>query len=119
MLLRGLFSSCGGHSLVAVCGLLIAMASLVVEHGLEDTQASVVVAHGLGCSVPYEIFLDQGLNWCPLNWPADSLPLSHTSGSVVKTPAKSSLFKKILFIFNWKIIDLQYCFLPYINTNQP
>ena len=33
---RGLFSSCGERGLlfVAVCGLLIAVASLVAEHGL-------------------------------------------------------------------------------------
>ena len=66
------------------------MASLVVEHGLEDTQASVVVAHGVSCSVPYEIFLDQGLNWCPLNWQADSLPLSHQ---------RSPLFLKKFYLF--------------------
>ena len=34
LLLCGLFSSCGGYSLVAVLGLLIAMASLAAEHGL-------------------------------------------------------------------------------------
>ena len=36
-----------GYSLVAVFGLLIAVASLVVEHRFEDTQASVLPAHGL------------------------------------------------------------------------
>ena len=40
------FSSCGelGLLFIAVCGLLIVVASLVVEHGLWDTWASVVVA---------------------------------------------------------------------------
>ena len=45
----GLFSSCnkGGHSLVAVFKLLIAVASLAAEHGLSRAWASVVVACGL------------------------------------------------------------------------
>ena len=38
-----------GYSLAAVIGLLIVVASLVVEHGLEHA-GSVVVAHGLSCS---------------------------------------------------------------------
>ena len=36
-----------GYSLVALCGLLIVVASLVAEHRLQFTQASVVVVHGL------------------------------------------------------------------------
>ena len=36
-----------GYSLVAVCGLLIAMASVVSERGLYGMQASVVTAPGL------------------------------------------------------------------------
>ena len=45
---RGLFSSCSERGLlfVAVQGLLIAVATFVVEHGL-GTWASVVVAHRL------------------------------------------------------------------------
>ena len=38
-----------GHSLAAVCGLLTAVASLVLEQGLQGPQASVVVAHELSC----------------------------------------------------------------------
>ena len=54
------FSSCGEQGLlfVAVRGLLIVMASLVV-------------AHGLSCSAARGIFPDQGLNPCPLHWQAD------------------------------------------------
>ena len=46
LLLCGLFSSFGerGYSLVAVLGLLIAMASVIVGHGLSGVRASVVVA---------------------------------------------------------------------------
>ena len=36
-----------GHSLVLVRGLLIVVASLVVEHGLSGTRASVVVTSGI------------------------------------------------------------------------
>ena len=37
---------CTGLSLVAVCGLLTAVASLVAEHGLLGTQPPVVATHG-------------------------------------------------------------------------
>ena len=81
----------GSHSLLAVRGLLFAVASLA-EHRLQGTQASavadsgldgtgsVVVAHRLGCSMACGIFLDQGLNPCLLHWQADSSPLSHQGG---------------------------------------
>ena len=76
------FSSCGGWGLlfVAVCGLLIAVASLVAEHGSRhadfsscgtwasvavahglQSAGSVVVAHRLGCSAARGIFPDIGL----------------------------------------------------------
>jgi len=38
---------CRGFSLVAMCGLLIAVASLVAEPGLQGAQASVVAARRL------------------------------------------------------------------------
>ena len=49
LLLCGLFSSFGerGYSQVAVLGLLIAMASVIVGHGLSGVRASVVVARCL------------------------------------------------------------------------
>ena len=37
----------GGHSLVAMLGLLTAVASLVAEHGLSGARTSAVAAHGL------------------------------------------------------------------------
>ena len=49
----GLLSSCGTWALMA-CGTLVAVA-----HGLSDSSA---------CG----IFLDQGLNPCPLPWQVDS-----------------------------------------------
>ena len=65
-----------GYSLVPVHGLLIVMASLIVEHG-SSAWASVGVAHGLSCFAACGIFLEQGLNPCLLHWPVDSLLLSH------------------------------------------
>ena len=59
-----------GYSLGAMCGLLIAVASLVVEHRLYGTSASVaavpglqsagsiVVAHRFSCPTACGIFLD-------------------------------------------------------------
>ena len=56
----------GVHSLVAKCGLLIAVASLVCPraHRLQEWQlsGSAVVAHGLSCFEPRGIFPDQGSN---------------------------------------------------------
>ena len=85
-----------GYSPVALCRLLIAVASLVAKHRLTGTQASitalcdsivaapglqstgsVAVAHGLSCSVACGIFPDRGLNPYFLNLQVDSLPLSH------------------------------------------
>ena len=45
------FCSCSecGLSAVAVRGLLVAVASLAVEHRLQDARASVAVADGLSC----------------------------------------------------------------------
>ena len=64
LLLQGLFSSCGSwvsHYGGFSCGARA-----------PGVRASVVAAHGLSCSVACRIFLDQGLNPCPLHWQADS-----------------------------------------------
>ena len=55
------FSGCGegGYSSLAMHGLLIVVASLVVEHGLS-------------CAMGCEIFLDQRSNFRALHWQADS-----------------------------------------------
>ena len=62
----------GGYSVISVCGLLIAVASLVAEHGLQSLWASVVDILGLSCSVACEIFLDRGSNLGSLHWQMDS-----------------------------------------------
>ena len=87
-----------GHvsfSLVAVCELLLAVASLLVERGLEGGKASVAVARGLQgtgsvvvasrlcCPEACGIFPHQGSNLCILHWQADSLPWSHQGSPVL------------------------------------
>ena len=71
-------SSCDGWGLlfVVVLRLLIAVASLVVEHGLWS-MGSVVAAHSLICPLTRGIFLDQELNPCAPHWQEDSHPLGH------------------------------------------
>ena len=80
------FSSCGelGLLFVAVCGLHIAVASLVAEHGLQahglqqlqhagsvvvacglQSTGSVDVAHGLSCSIACRIFLARAQTHVP------------------------------------------------------
>ena len=78
-----------GYSLVVLCRLLMAVASLVGEHRLQGAQASVVelsglqsidsivVVHRLRCSVACGILPDEGSNLCILHWQADSSPRSH------------------------------------------
>ena len=50
LLLSGLFSSCGegGYSLVPVCGLLIAVTSLLAVHRFQGVRAAGVAALRLG-----------------------------------------------------------------------
>ena len=60
-----------GCSLVAVPRLLIVVSSLVVEHGLYSAGSAVVV-HRLSCPAVRGIFLERGLNLCPLHWQVDS-----------------------------------------------
>ena len=60
-----------GFFLIAVCGFLLVVASLVAKRGLHSLS-SVVMAHGLSCAEACEIFLDQGSNLCPQDWQAGS-----------------------------------------------
>ena len=88
-----LVSESGGYSLAVVLGLLISVASPVVEQGLSRMRASVAAAHGLSCTgliiVAYElssstargILPNQGLNPCLLYWQVDSLRASHQESS--------------------------------------
>lgn len=78
-----------GHSLVAEHGLLISVASLVLEHRLQNAWTSVVVVprpwstgsgvrvQRLSGSAACGNFPNQGPKLCLLYWQADSPPLSH------------------------------------------
>ena len=52
----------GAHSLLVVPGLLVAAASLVMEHGPQGPQASVVAEHGLRSYGPQAV--EHRLNGC-------------------------------------------------------
>ena len=88
---------CAGFSLVVVCGLLIAVASPVVEQGLKGT-GSIVVVHGFSCSTACGILPDRGLNPCLLHWQVDSLPLSHLESLLVFLDLYGS-FPNVVFVF--------------------
>ena len=66
------FSSCGERGLLFVwcTGFSLRWLLSLQSTGCRRTL-SVVVEHGLSCSVACGIFLDQGLNQCPLHWQAD------------------------------------------------
>ena len=74
------FSSCIKQGLlIAMHGLLSAVASLVSKHGLRAYWPqqllhldSVIVVHGLSCPKGCGILLDQELNQCLLHWQVNS-----------------------------------------------
>ena len=45
---------------------------LTVERGSRGSWAPAVMAHSLSCLPTCGIFLDQGLNLCPVHWQVDS-----------------------------------------------
>ena len=71
---RGLFPRRSAQALRCSCFSCVAQAL--------GAWASVVVVHKRGCSAACGIFLDQGLNPCPLHWQADSF--------TTELPGKSS-----------------------------
>ena len=91
-----------GCFLVAMCWLLIAVASLVEGHRLWGAWAewmcppgSTLVVHGLSCSAACGIFPGQGLNSCLLLWQVDSLPWIHQGRpGVVCCSSQSTLIHK-------------------------
>ena len=80
------FSSCVEQGLLflAVCGPLIAVASLAVEHrlrvsGLQPLQqeAQSLLRTDFIFSTACGVLPDQGASLCSLHWQADSFPLYH------------------------------------------
>ena len=78
-----LFSSCGewGLFFVVVLGLLIAVASFIVEHGFYGAWPSAAMTRRLQSTgsivVACRIFPNQRRNLWPLHWQVDSHPLGH------------------------------------------
>ena len=66
------------------------------------------MVHGPSCSAAYGIFPDQGSSRCPLNWQADSYPLSH-QGSLTIHLLKN-LCASINLILN-KMLKPCFCYL--------
>ena len=60
-----------GSSLVAAHGLLSVVAALTVDHRFCSVVFSSCGTQ-LSCPKGCGIFLNQGLNWCPLHWQGDS-----------------------------------------------
>ena len=77
---------------------------------LLSTGFSFVVAsleqHGLCCSVGCGIFLDQGLNLCPLHWQADSQPLH-----LQRNPMETYIYRKEHDFFKGLTLPFQKLFL--------
>ena len=77
-----LVSEIGGLLSIMGPGLLIEVASLIVELQLKGSQAQQLWLPALenslnSCSVACGILPYQGLNLCLLHWQSDSLPLSY------------------------------------------
>ena len=79
--MQAFFSSCGEQKIlfVVVQRLLIPVASLIVGTQVLGSWASAVAGLGLSSygSMAKGVFLDQGLNPCPLHWQGDFYLLNH------------------------------------------
>ena len=80
-------------SLLAVPGLLTAVASLAAEQGLRHPGTSVVVVQGLSCPVACRILLTRART-CPLHWQASSKPLNYESSSAIIFNINSALVER-------------------------
>ena len=140
--LLGLFSNCGqwGLLFVAVCGLLIAVSSLVSEHKPQSVWASVVAAHGLSsfslrapasgsivvvhglsCSATHRIFPCQGSTQSPLQWQVDSYPQSRQGsprGKAFKTLGEYTVFLKPVIYFWLSQVFIASCGLSLVGVNK-
>ena len=90
-----------------MCGLLLAVPSLVAEHRFYSVWVSAIVPHGPSYSVACGILLDQGSNLCALHWQADFQLLDHQG-----SPADFLMIRLGLWIWGRKTTDIKYYF-PY------
>ena len=103
-------SYCGGFSF---CGAWAVgtQALVVVGHGFSSCGSWAQVIHACG------IFLDQGLNSCPLHWQAESQSLDHQGSSFkyIFNPLLSLLLLESLLCIHWHLYitptDLIFCFI--------
>ena len=121
-LLCGLFSSCSEQRLplVALCMLLVAVASLAAEHCLQSAESSVVAApralrtgsvvvgYGLTCSLACGIFPDQGSNLCPLHWQVGSL--TESPGKPRDHSWRTSVMNKWITKIDGWTVNVHICF---------
>ena len=77
-----LVAESGGSSLVAVCRLLIMVASRRRAQAIEHAGFRSCV-HRPSCPVARGVFLDEGLNPCALHKQVDSEPLDHQRNSSI------------------------------------
>ena len=103
------FSRARGLPFIATHGLLIVVASLVVEHWFSGTWSSVLAARGLLaaralsiCPRAYGIFPDQASNLCPLH--GRQIPHHWTTREV-----------PLLLIFLIKLIPYISCFFCFFT----
>ena len=91
----GDFSCCGAQALVVVAQGLISCGSRATgfsSYGRWAQQLRLVslehrltsFGHRHCCSVACGIFLDQGLNLCPLHWQVNSYPLCHQGSPLIR-----------------------------------
>ena len=76
LLFQGFLQLWRSGATLQVCGLVIEVASPVVEHRLQNS-GSVIMAHRFSSSEACGIFLDQGSNPCTMHWQVESYPLCH------------------------------------------
>ena len=117
-----------------MCGLLIALALLVVEQGLWvrgiqhlQYMGSVVVVQRLSCSVACGIFLEQGSYTGPLHWQATAIHcttkevLSLISILVGKRDPNGGLLHVdpgILLSVDCQVIELLSGFYPKVDNSE-
>ena len=84
-------------------------------------MGSVAVAYRLSCPMAGGVFLDQGLNLCPLHWQAGSQPLDHqgspSSLFLQKIKKGSLIVSQFFFFFLTSALFLIFTWTSFSNTS--